>query len=66
MLRSVCVMEHQLTSASIGADGDSPMLLTARHDDLAVRPGESNPGRMLSAVLLLVLAIVLGLVWWLV
>jgi hypothetical protein len=34
-----------------------------------VRPGESNPGRMLCAVLLLVVATVvlgLGLVWWLV
>ncbi|MGH3934604.1 MAG: hypothetical protein ACRDS1_06455 [Pseudonocardiaceae bacterium] len=36
-----------------------------RHSDLGVRPGESNPGRMLSVVLLLVLTIVLGLAWWL-
>ncbi|MGH3773000.1 MAG: hypothetical protein ACRDRW_16675 [Pseudonocardiaceae bacterium] len=40
-----------------------------RHPDLGVRPGESDPARMLSGVLLLVVAtiiMVLALAWWLV
>lgn len=74
-------MEHQLTPASgrqdenvsrlrPGSDSalhgclDSDLHL---HDDLGLRPGESDPGRMLCVVLLLVVAmvVVLGLVWWL-
>ncbi|MGH3976247.1 MAG: hypothetical protein ACRDS9_23420 [Pseudonocardiaceae bacterium] len=74
-------MEHQLTPASRGEDADFPRPLTDSHSaltecldsdlhrrsGLGVRSGESDPGRMLSAVLLLVMAIVvLGLAWWLV
>jgi hypothetical protein len=73
-------MEHQLTPPSGREDENAPRLragsdsaLTSGFDsglhlsgDLGVRPGESNPGRMLAAVLLLVLAtVVLGLAWWL-
>jgi hypothetical protein len=83
VLRSVCFMEHQLTPASRGEDGDlsrllidsdSPLINCAdfdlhRRSGLGVGPDESNPGRMLSAVLLLVMVIVVlssGLAWWLV
>lgn len=76
-------MEHQLTPPSSREDenvlrvraGSNSALVDCidagsyLHDGLGVRPGESNPGRMLCAVLLLVVATVvlgLGLVWWLV
>jgi hypothetical protein len=78
-------MEYQLTPPPSREDGDVPWLRTGSntafvegaaadlhlHSGLGVRPGESNPGRMLCAVLLLVAAIIvlglgLGLAWWLV
>ncbi len=76
-------MEPQLASPSSHEDKNLPRLCTGGtgtlvdcidsrsyvHSGLGVRPGESNPGRMLGAVLLLVVAIAvlgLGLVWWLV
>jgi hypothetical protein len=77
MLRSVCPMTPQLTPAS-GREGNgfprsrtgSNSALTAElHHDLGVWPGESDPARMLSGVLLLVIAtiiMVLALVWWLI
>jgi hypothetical protein len=77
VLRSVCPMTPQLTPASGREDNGFPQsrtgsnsALTAelRHD-LGVRPGESDPARMLSGVLLLVVAtiiMVLALAWWLV
>jgi hypothetical protein len=74
-------MEHQLTPPSGREDENVPQLRTGSNSaltggfdsdlylssgDLGVRPGESDPGRMLAAVLLLVVAmVVLGLVWWL-
>ncbi|MGH3886768.1 MAG: hypothetical protein ACRDSZ_09395 [Pseudonocardiaceae bacterium] len=74
-------MEHQLTPPSGPEDENFPRLAagvnTALTDffgpdphlsgDLSVRPGESDPGRMLGAVLLLVAVVVvaLGLAWWL-
>ncbi len=74
-------MEHQFTSPSSREDENVPRLRTGSnsavdcldpgsdlHSGLGVRPGESNPGRMLSAVLLLVVTVVvlgLGLAWWL-
>jgi hypothetical protein len=68
-------MTTQLTSAS-GREGDVfPPARTAsngalpvelRHD-LGVWPGESDPTRMLSGVLLLVIAtVVMALAWWLI
>lgn len=77
VLRNVCPMTPQLTPASGRRDNGFPQsrtgsnsALTAelRHD-LGVRPGESDPARMLSGVLLLMVAtiiMVLALVWWLV
>ena len=74
-LRSVYAMTRQL---SPGRDGnevtrlriESNSALTAGPgSDLGVRPGESDPARMLCAVLLLTAAtvvIVLTLMWWLV
>jgi hypothetical protein len=76
-------MEHQFTSPSGREDENVPRLWTGAssaavdcidpgsdlHSGLGVRPGESNPGRMLCAVLLLVVAVLvlgLGLAWWLV
>lgn len=74
-------MEYQLTPPPSREAENVPWLRTGSNttfvecadanshlrSDLGVRPGESNPGRMLCAVLLLVVAIiVLGLVWWLV
>lgn len=74
-------MNHQLTPPSGPEDGNFPWLrtgsngvLTSCYDsdlssDLGVRSGESDPHRMLAAVLLLVAAVVLvalGLAWWLV
>jgi hypothetical protein len=75
-------MEHQLTPPSREDEnvlrlrtGSNSTLVDCidsgsyLHSDLGVRPGESNPGRMLCAVLLLVVAIIvlgLGLAWWLV
>jgi hypothetical protein len=75
-------MTPQLTPASGREDNGFPRsrtgsnsTLTAelRHD-LGVRPGESDPARMLSGVLLLVVAtiimvlaiMVLALAWWLI
>ena len=82
MLRSVCAMTPQLTPASVREDngfpGFPPPLTTGQTtgksapgaglgSDLDVRPGESDPARMLSGVLLLVVAtIITVLVWWLV
>jgi hypothetical protein len=76
-------MESQLTPPPSREGGNVPRVRTGSnsalvdcidsgsylHSGLGVRPGESNPARMLCAVLLLVVAIVvlgLGLVWWLV
>ena len=76
-------MEYQLTPPPSREAGNVPRARTGSnsvlvdcidsglylHSDLGVRPGESDPGRMLCAVLLLVVAIAvlgLGLVWWLV
>lgn len=75
-------MEHQLTPSSGHEDENFPQLaaginsaLTGFFDadphprgDLRVRPGESDPVRMLGAVLLLVAVVVvvaLGSAWWL-
>lgn len=75
-------MEHQLTPPSGREDENFPWLATGSNraltrcfdsdphpgGDLGVRPGESDSGRMLGAVLLLVAAAVvvaLGLAWWL-
>ncbi|HEX5346454.1 MAG TPA: hypothetical protein VFW64_05035 [Pseudonocardiaceae bacterium] len=47
----------------------SSALTTEPVGDLGVRPGESNPARMLAGVLLLTVAMVLmalALAWWLV
>jgi hypothetical protein len=75
VLRSVCLMTQQLTPASGREDSDFPRPRTGSHSaltsglrsDLGVRPGESDPGRMLGGVLLLLIAtIVLALAWWLV
>jgi hypothetical protein len=49
-------MEHQLTPPS-GRE-DENVLRPWTGSELGVRPGESNSGRMLGAVLLLVLAMV--------
>ncbi|MGH3983154.1 MAG: hypothetical protein ACREX8_04670 [Gammaproteobacteria bacterium] len=76
-------MGYQLTPPPGHEDENVPRLRTGSNiafaecavadshlrSSLGVRPGESNPGRMLSAVLLLVVAIIvlgLGLAWWLV
>lgn len=73
-------MEYQLTPPPSREDENVPWLRTGGNTafadadsylrgSLGVRPGESNPGRMLCAVLLLVMAIAvlgLGLAWWLV
>jgi hypothetical protein len=71
-------MEHQLTPPSGREDENVPRPRTGSDStlaggvdsdlylsgDLGVRRGESDSGRMLGAVLLLVLAmVVLGLVW---
>lgn len=75
MLRSVCAMTRQLTPGRDGNDfprlriGSNSALTADLGSDLGVRPGESDPARMLCAVLLLAAAtivIVLTLVWWLV
>lgn len=76
-------MAHQLMPSS-GQDEGSPRLWTAEgsartgrpdvdlylHSDLGLRAGESNPGRMLAWVLLIVAAVVVAgvvtLVLWLV
>lgn len=73
-------MEHLLTPSG-PEDGNSPWSRTGSNGvltgcfapdlggDLGVRSGESDPRRMLAAVLLLVAAVVLvamGLAWWLV
>lgn len=69
-------MTPQLTPAS-GRDNSFPQSRTGSNSvltaeprrDLGVRPGESDPARMLSGVLLLVIAaiiMVLALVWWLI
>jgi hypothetical protein len=76
-------MEHQLTPPPSPEDENVPRQRTGSNiafaecavadlhlrSSLGVRPGESNPGRMLCAVLLLVMAVIvlgLGLAWWLV
>lgn len=75
MFRSVCVMTAQLPPAS-GYEGGFPRPRTGSHSTLisgdcpsaGVHPGESNPARMLSGVLLLVVAAIivgLTLAWWL-
>jgi hypothetical protein len=48
--------------------GNTSALNSPRAHDLAVQPGQSDPTRMLSAVLLLAgvtIVVVLMLVWWL-
>ncbi|MGH3722362.1 MAG: hypothetical protein ACRDRI_26685 [Pseudonocardiaceae bacterium] len=70
-------MTPQLTPASGREDdyflrsraGRNGAPTVERHLDLGLRPGESDPARMLSGVLLLVAAtiiMVLALAWWLV
>lgn len=70
-------MTPQLTPASGRGDngfprpraGSNSALTVDRGNDLGVRSGESDPGRMLSGVLLLVAAMImlaLALAWWLV
>ncbi|MBV9012422.1 MAG: hypothetical protein JO272_10290 [Pseudonocardiales bacterium] len=82
VLRNVCPMTPQLTPASGSEDNvfednvfpparrtSNGALTMELHDDLGVWPGESDPTRMLSAVLLLVIATVtmaLALAWWLI
>jgi hypothetical protein len=82
LLRSVCVMTQHLTSAAGREDNGFPRpqagdrralsadpLASGPGADLGVRPGESNPARMLSGVLLLAVAVIimaLVLAWWLV
>ncbi len=76
-LSSVCPMTPQLTPASGREDNGFPWSRTGsnsapaeelRHD-LGVWPGESDPARMLSGVLLMVIAMItiaLALAWWLI
>lgn len=75
VLRSVCAMTPQLTPASGREHNGFPGRQIGTHSALApglgsglgARPGESDPGRMLAGVLLLVVAtiiMVLALVWW--
>ncbi len=79
VLRNVCPMTRQLTPAS-GREDDAVSddavslpradthgaLATDFGGDLGVRPGESDPGRMLAGVLVLVIAtIIMALAWWL-
>ena len=77
LLRSVCVMTQHLTPPAGREDNGFPRPRTAGSSaltadpvgDLGVRPGESNPARMLAGVLLLTVAMVLMalvLAWWLV
>lgn len=74
VLRKVCPMTPQLTPASGCEDdrfpragaGSSRVPTAARHPELGVRPGESDPAAMLSGVLLLVavtIMIALALAW---
>lgn len=73
-LRSVCPMTPQLTPDAGREDARFPrsraginhVPTAARHSELGVRPGESDPAAMLSGVLLLVVAtiiIALALAW---
>jgi hypothetical protein len=75
VLRNVGSMTRQLTPGRDGNDfprlriGSSSALAAGLGGDLGVRPGESDPARMLCTVLLLAastIVIVLTLVWWLV
>lgn len=77
LLRSVCVMTQHLSPAAGRGDNGFPRPRTAGNSaltaepvgDLGVRPGESNPARMLAGVLLLTVAMMimaLVLAWWLV
>jgi hypothetical protein len=77
VLRSVCLMTPQLTPAAGREDNGFPRSRTGSNSvhipelrrDLGVRPGESDPARMLSGVLLLVattVIMVLALAWWLI
>lgn len=68
-------MTRQLTPGRDGSDfprpriGSNSALAADLGGDLGVRPGESDPVRMLCAVLLLsgaTIVMVLALVWWLV
>ena len=70
-------MTQHLTPAAGREDNGFPRPRTAGHSaltadsigDLGVRPGESNPARMLAGVLLLTVAMMvlaLTLAWWLV
>ncbi len=75
-------MAHQLTPPSGREDEGLPRFQTESNSALSgcvdadlylrralgVRPGESDPGRMLGSVLLIVVAavvVMLALVWWL-
>ena len=77
LLRSVCVMTQHLSPAAGRGDNGFPRPRTAGSSaltaepagDRGVRPGESNPARMLAGVLLLTVAMMimaLVLAWWLV
>ena len=79
VLRSVCPMTAQATPASgrdgsgfprprIGSYGTAGSGASDVFDGARPRPGESDPSRMLSGVLVLVIATVimaLALAWWL-
>ena len=75
LLRSVCLMTAQASPAS-GRDGiprprtgSYSMMTSDVISGMDPRPGESDPVRMLSGVLMLVMAAIimtLTLVWWLV
>jgi hypothetical protein len=77
LLRSVCVMTQHLSPAAGRGDNGFPRPRTAGNSaltadpvgHLGVRPGESDPARMLAGVLLLTVAMMimaLVLAWWLV
>jgi hypothetical protein len=77
VLRSVCAMTPQFPPAPGREDngfprpwsGSNSTLTAHRGNDLGVRAGDSDPGRMLAGVLLLVattIILALALAWWLV
>jgi hypothetical protein len=73
VLRSVCLMTPQPSPSVMSAKtglltGNTSALNSPRARDLDLRPGQSDPTRMLGAVLLLAVVtiiVVSMLVWWL-